>query len=124
MDDFEGVLACRVLADRDATTVVDDGHKTIRGDRDLDLLSVTRHRLVDRVVDDLPDEVMELVGGPDVHAGAPSNGLEALQDLDAGGGVVGRGRCFRSLHACLLVLRAVRIADGVLGHAFPPVRRS
>ena len=49
------------------------------------------HRLVDRVVDDLPDEVMQaaLVGRADVHARAAADGLEALEDLDAGGGVVG-----------------------------------
>jgi hypothetical protein len=51
---------------------------------------VAGHRLVDRVVDDLPDEVVEPapVGRADVHARATTDRLEALEDLDAGRGVV------------------------------------
>ena len=95
VDDLERVLAGRVLADRHAAAVVDDLDQCrpaaivtwiVRG--------VAGHRLVDRVVDDLPDEVVEAadVGRADVHARAAANGLEALEDLDARGGVVGAGR--------------------------------
>ena len=49
------------------------------------------HGLVDRVVDDFPDEVMQaaLIGRADVHARPATNGLQALEDLDAGRRVVG-----------------------------------
>ena len=54
---------------------------------------VAGHRLVDRVVDDLPDQVVQAarVGGADVHARPPADRLEALEDLDAFGRV--RGCC-------------------------------
>ncbi len=48
--------------------------------------------LVDRVVDELEDHVMEtrgVVGVTDVHAGAFADRLEAFQDLDAVGHVIG-----------------------------------
>ena len=46
--------------------------------------AVARHRLVDGVVDDLPDEVVEAgqTGRADVHARALAHGIEALEDLD------------------------------------------
>ena len=52
--------------------------------RQLDVGRVTGHRLVDRVVDDLLDQVMQAadVGRADVHAGPLANRLEPLQDLD------------------------------------------
>ena len=45
-----------------------------------DAVAVPGHRLVDRVVDDLVDQVMEtaLVGAPDVHPGSSSDRLQAL----------------------------------------------
>ena len=96
--------------------------------RDLDVRGMAGHRLVDRVVDDLPHEVMQAadVGRADVHARPTPDGLEALEDLD-GVGAVARvpldvaGRwCAGRWHVLELVgsaaLRAHRI---VL-----PVRRS
>ena len=50
--------------------------------------------LVDRVVDDLPDEVVQaraVVHVADVHARALADGLEALEDGDAVLVVAGRG---------------------------------
>ena len=46
--------------------------------------AVAGQRLVDRVVDDLPDEVVQaaLAGRADVHAGALAHRLEALEDGD------------------------------------------
>ena len=51
---------------------------------DLDLVAVSGQRLVDRVVDDLVDEVVQTprTGGADVHAGAAADGLESLEDRD------------------------------------------
>jgi hypothetical protein len=85
----------RVHLDRDAAAVVHDGHAAVRVDRDLDLLAVARERLVDRVVDDLVDEVMEAFGtrGPDVHGGPLAHRIEAFEDLD-GTRVVAQGRVF------------------------------
>ena len=46
--------------------------------------------LVHGVVDHLGEEVVHrlLVGAADVHAGAAADGLQALQHLDVGGGIV------------------------------------
>ena len=54
---------------------------------DHDAVAVAGQRLVDGVVDDLPDQVVQaaLAGGADVHAGALADRLEALEHLDRGG---------------------------------------
>jgi len=138
VDDLEGVLARRMLADRHAAAIILDGDNAILLDGDGDLVRVAGHRLVDRVVDDLPHQVVEapLVGRADVHPGTLPNGLEPLEDLDAGGVVVrcppwtlaaavgggrtrGRGRRLRA-HLCLRRGRSCCF----LGHAVPPVKRS
>jgi hypothetical protein len=122
VNDLEGVLAGRVPADRHAATVVDDRDHVVLADGDVDLVGVAGHRLVDRVVDDFPDEVVQPAGirRADVHARPSANGFEALEDLDAGRGVV---RARRLLATC-----AVAPGDhgrgGFLGHAAPPIRRS
>jgi phosphoribosylformylglycinamidine (FGAM) synthase-like enzyme len=54
--------------------------------------------LVDRVVDDLEDEVVQtraVIGVADVHAGALANAFESLQDADRGI-VVGASRRVRT----------------------------
>ena len=91
VDDLHGVRTGGVLAHRDAASVVLDGDRVIAVDRDGDVGRVTRHRFVDRVVDDLPDQVMEAtdVGRPDVHARPATNSFEPLEDLNAGRVVVG-----------------------------------
>ena len=60
---------------------------------DVDAGAVAGHRLVDGVVDDLPDQVVQALqaGGADVHARALADRVEALEDLDVLG-VVGRRR--------------------------------
>ena len=91
VDHLERVDSALVPADRHAATVVLDGDHAVGGDLDRDPCREAGHRLVDRVVDDLPDEVVQApgVGRADVHAGALPDGLEALEDLDALGVVVG-----------------------------------
>jgi hypothetical protein len=56
---------------------------------DLDPGAVAAERLVDGVVDDLPEAVHEPagVGGPDVHAGALAHRLETLEHRQVAGGV-------------------------------------
>ena len=53
-------------------------------------VAMAAERLIDRVVDDLADQVVQpaLIGGADVHAGPATNCLQTLQDLDRAG-VVG-----------------------------------
>ena len=60
----------------------------------VDLGAVAAERLVDRVVDDLPQAVHEAagVGRADVHAGALAHRLEALEHGEVTGGVVGAHR--------------------------------
>ena len=72
---------------RNAAAVVDDRHRVVGVDDDLDVVAVARQRLVDRVVEHLEHHVMQAgaVGRvADVHARALAYGIEALQDLDAG----------------------------------------
>ena len=59
---------------------------------DDDPLAMARQRLVDRIVDDLPKTVHEsaTVIGPDVHAGALADGLQALENREVLGRVAGR----------------------------------
>ena len=126
MDDFEGVLAGGMLADRHAAPVVLHGQRAVGPDRHEDLPGVAGHRLVDRVVDDLPDEVVEaaFVGRADVHARAPTDRLQPLQDLDARGGVVG-GAGLALPGPGRGPVAADRPRRGCfLGHAGPPISRS
>ena len=90
MDHLEGVDSALVPTDRHAPAVVLDRDHAVGSDLDRDLGGKAGHRLVDRVVDDLPDEVMQAagVGRADVHARALAHGLQALEDLDALGVVV------------------------------------
>src|SRR5439155_27316432 len=65
--------------------VVGHGHgRAVLVQHDGDAVGMLVHRLVDRVVDDLPDEVMEAgrVDAADVHAGTPAHGLEPLEHQD------------------------------------------
>src|SRR5262249_55124473 len=84
-DDLERrLLVLRVLVDGDAATVVLDGDaRAVLVERDGDLARVAVHGLVDRVVDDLPDQMMEprAADAPDVHARAFANRLGPLEDL-------------------------------------------
>ncbi len=76
--------ALGVGAGRDAAAVVDHPHAAVGQQGDHDLVAVAGQRLVDRVVDDLGDEVVQsaLPGRADVHARALADGLESLEDAD------------------------------------------
>ena len=60
--DFGGGLAALVHVDGNAAAVVDDGDGVVDVERDVDLGRVSGERFVDRVVDDLVDEVMQPCG--------------------------------------------------------------
>ena len=90
--DLDGRLAL-LLHDRDgdAAAVVDDRDRVVRVDRHVDAVAVAGKRLVDRVVDDLVDQVVQAAhtGRADVHAGPLAHGFEALEDGDVLGVVAG-----------------------------------
>jgi hypothetical protein len=75
-----GLLLHRVHVDRDAAAVVEHAHAAVVLQPHVDPGGEARHRLVDRVVHDLPDQVVQatLTGGSDVHAGPLADGLETL----------------------------------------------
>ena len=83
-------LLHRVLVDRDASAVVDDGDRVVSMHRHRDLGAVASHGLIDRVVHDLPHEVVQTAGAgrTDVHARTLANGLETLENLNLAAVVV------------------------------------
>src|SRR5665213_1822855 len=116
-DNFNGgLLMRRMIVDGNAAAVVADGDSgAVLVQRDFDLVGVAIHRLIDRVVEDFPYEVVKSgrTRSADVHAGALANGVEALEDGDAAGVVGGIG-----CHVCCFVCRCsslncCRAAEGV-----------
>ena len=75
---------------RDATTVVDYRHRTVGVKRDFHPRRETRHRLVDRVVNDLAHQMEHALGSgrPDVHARTPSDRFQTLHHRDIVSGVI------------------------------------
>ena len=75
--------------DRDAAAVVADLHRAVGVQVDVDAGTVTAERLIDGVVDDLPQAVHEAaaVGGPDVHPGPLADGLESFEHRQVPRGV-------------------------------------
>ena len=69
---------------RDATAVVADLDTSVVEEADVDLIGEAGHRLVDGVVDHLPDQVVQtpLAGGADVHPGSFADSFETFEDLD------------------------------------------
>ena len=69
---------------RDTTAVIDDLDAAILTEGDDDLVGITCHRLIDGVVNDLPNQVVQATGtcGADVHSRALADSLEALQNCD------------------------------------------
>ena len=89
-DDLRGRLAAGMAIDGNAATVVDDGDRAVDVNRDVDLVAVSGQRLVDRVVDDLVDQMVQpgRTGRPDVHGRALPHGLQPFENLDLVGAVV------------------------------------
>jgi hypothetical protein len=86
-DEFErGNLVNRMEVDRDAATVVLHRARTVEVDADRDLRCKSGKRFVDGVVNDLEHAVVQtaLVRVADIHVGAFSHALEALEFLDLG----------------------------------------
>src|SRR5262249_5958347 len=71
-------------SDGNAAAVVDHPAPAVGQERHVDARAEPRHRLVDRVVNDLANEVMQTreTGRTDVHAGPFTDRFEALEDLN------------------------------------------
>jgi hypothetical protein len=85
-------LELRMHIDRDAAAVIaDHGGLQLAVEDHVDALGVTVDRLVDRVIDDLPEQVMiaARVDPADVHRRTLAHRLEALEHLDVLGGIGG-----------------------------------
>ncbi len=82
----------RLDVDRDAARVVGHLDRAVPVQDDVDALTMAGERLVDGVVDDLPEAVHEApaVGRPDVHARTLAHRLEPLEDLQVVRAVVRR----------------------------------
>ena len=100
---FSGGLFFRgVHVHGNAAAVVDHGDAVVVVHGDVDLVAVARHRFVDGVVHDFPDQMVQahFTGGTDVHRGAFANSFETAENLDGSGvvlvpgGFSGRGFFF------------------------------
>ena len=83
-----------------APAVVFHGDAVIRMDGDLDVVAMPAHGLVDGVVHHLVDQVVEAFGAgiADVHGRPFPHGLQALEDLDLVGVVLGVSFPFTRKH--------------------------
>ena len=82
---FQGAFAgFSVLVDGDSTAVVGHGYPAVFGNGNIDVVAVAGHCFVHRVIQYLVDQVVQatLVGAADVHPGADTHRLHALQHLD------------------------------------------
>ena len=79
---------------RHAATVITDRAGSIHPDPYDDASGVASHDLIDRVVNDLVDQVMQGVGAraTNVHARSFTNGLKSFKDLNGIRGVFGGSR--------------------------------
>ena len=79
----------RMHIDRNAAAVILDRDPIVAQDDDVDFGAEAGERLVDRVVDDLGDQMMQsaLGGVADIHAGALAYRLETLENPDRFGAV-------------------------------------
>lgn len=91
-DDLDaGQAGLGLDVDGDAAAVVPDLHGAVLVQDDLDVVAVAAERLVDGVVDDLPQAVHQAaaVGGADVHARPLADRFQPLEYEQVPRGVVG-----------------------------------
>ena len=83
-DDLDGRRTGGVHLHGNAAAVVEHLHAAVGQQGDFNLGGVTRHRLIDRVVHDLPHQVVQTTGAgrTDVHARTLPDSFEALEDRD------------------------------------------
>ena len=75
---------CRVHVSRDTPSVVCDDTGTLFRKRDVDRVTIPRHRLIYRVVDNLINQVMQAAMAriADIHPRSFSDGFKSFEDLD------------------------------------------
>jgi hypothetical protein len=115
-DHFERRRAALVHVDRDAAAVVAHRQRAVLVHADVYAVGLTGQRLVDGVVDHLPDQVVQSLGTgvADVHGRTPAHGVQSFQDLD-GAGVV-------AVFADVLLRHARYLPGGSAGP--PPAARA
>ncbi len=86
-----GQSRARLDVDGDAAGSISHFDAPVGVQHDLDRRAVAGQRLIDRVVDDLPQAVHQTAGirRSDVHSGALAHSLQALEHLQMMGGVLG-----------------------------------
>ena len=79
-----GLLRLGMLQYRNTSAVVSNTHSPVGKQRNFNPGAVAGHGFVHRVVDRLPDEVVQptRTGRPDIHRGPSPDRLETLEDLD------------------------------------------
>ncbi len=91
-DHFKGglVLELGVRIDGNAAAIVGDGEIALGIIFHINPGGMARHGLVHGVVHDFGKEMVEglFIGAADIHAGAAAHGLQPLQHLNVGGGVL------------------------------------
>ena len=94
------------LVHRDATAVVVHPDAVVGQDGDFNVVSVPGQSLVDRVVDDLVDQMMQAPGArrTDVHAGTDADRLQPLQHLQIAGVIMLGGERVIQLRVVQLIL--------------------
>ena len=77
-------LRIGMFVDRNASAVVDDFATPIGQQRDVNTRGVSGHCFINRVVDDLVDQMVQArwTGRTDIHAGSFAHRLETLEDRD------------------------------------------
>ena len=77
-------LLDRVLIHRNTAAIVNNGDGVVRMHRHQNLGAIPRHGLVDRVIDDLPYQMMQSgrARRADIHTRTLANGLKTLKDLN------------------------------------------
>jgi hypothetical protein len=80
-----------VNVDGDTAAVVNDADAAVFAHEDFDVITVTGERLINRVVDDLIDQVVKTTGtgGSDIHTGALANRFKAFKNLNITCAVIG-----------------------------------
>ena len=108
-----------MLVDRNAAAVVDHRHGIIDVQRDVDLIAVAGQRFVDRIVDDLVDQVMEArrTGRTNVHRRPFADSLQPLEDFDLVRAVVVSRRAAGAIAVAVVVAVEADVTLSAAGFA-------
>ena len=115
-----GALLRRMHVHRDAPAVVHHGDRVVGVHGDVDLIGITGHRFIDRIVHHFPDQMVQahLSGGADIHRGAQPHGLQAAENFDGLGVVL--VAALRRSHHVFFVAHAFSWSGNFSPTAAPP----